>query len=70
MINKKKINAFALVGSFLIFTCGGTLADNLIKESQWSYFSDTVMGGVSEGKASFETSNSERFLRLTGVSFY
>ena len=66
MINKKNINAFALVGSFLILTCGGALADNLIKTGQWSYFSDTVMGGVSEGSASFKNSGSEKFLRLTG----
>ena len=67
MSYRKMICKLGAIGSLLIFICGGTLADNLIKESQWSYFSDTVMGGVSEGKASFEVSNSERFLRLTGV---
>ena len=67
MFDRKMICKSGTIGFFLIFICGGVLADNLIKLSQWSYFSDTVMGGVSEGTASFETSNSERFLRLTGV---
>ena len=67
MFDRKMICKSGTIGFFLIFICGGVLADNLIKLSQWSYFSDTVMGGVSEGTASFETSNSERVLRLTGL---
>jgi len=35
--------------------------------SQWDYFSDQVMGGVSEGRASFEKSGAQTILRLTGT---
>lgn len=34
--------------------------------SRWEYFSDQVMGGVSEGRASFETVEGQTILRLTG----
>lgn len=35
-------------------------------QSRWSYFSDQVMGGVSEGRATFEQSGGETVLRLSG----
>lgn len=38
----------------------------LSDQSRWSYFSDQVMGGVSEGQASFEQMDGAPILRLTG----
>lgn len=34
--------------------------------ARWDYFSDRVMGGVSQGRASFENRNGTPILRLTG----
>ena len=45
---------------------GGAIADNIIKTGQWSYFADTVMGGVSEGTAKFEDQGLDQVIRLIG----
>ena len=45
---------------------GGATADNIIKTGQWSYFADTVMGGVSEGTAKFEDQGLDQAIRLVG----
>jgi hypothetical protein len=42
------------------------MAENLIQTGKWSYLADTVMGGVSEGNAKFESSGSDKTIRLTG----
>ena len=34
--------------------------------TRWDYFSDQMMGGVSEGKATFENIGDQSILRLTG----
>ncbi|MGR3636400.1 MAG: CIA30 family protein [Shimia sp.] len=34
--------------------------------SRWTYFADTVMGGVSTGNATFDNSSSGAFVRLAG----
>lgn len=39
---------------------------SLSDPSRWDYFSDQVMGGVSQGQASFEQSGDQAVLRLTG----
>ncbi len=39
---------------------------SLSEPARWDYFSDQVMGGVSEGKATFETIDEQPILRLTG----
>lgn len=39
---------------------------NLITGAQWVYFADTVMGGVSQGQASFETTTDGQVIRLWG----
>lgn len=39
---------------------------SLSDKSRWVYFSDQVMGGVSEGKATFEQQDGAAVLRLTG----
>lgn len=35
-------------------------------EVRWEYFSDQVMGGVSEGTASFGSDNGEAYVQMTG----
>lgn len=39
----------------------------LSDQSRWEYFSDQVMGGVSEGRATFEDISGSPALRLTGT---
>ncbi len=39
---------------------------SLSDQSRWAYFSDQVMGGVSEGGATFEQADGQPVLRLTG----
>ncbi|MCO4840699.1 MAG: CIA30 family protein [Rhodobacteraceae bacterium] len=39
---------------------------SLSDQSRWDYFSDQVMGGISQGQASFEQSGDQTVLRLTG----
>lgn len=41
------------------------LSDNLVSSGSWSYFADTVMGGVSDGTASFE--NAQSAIHLAGT---
>ena len=66
MVNKKKLKLLVASTFFAVSTWGGALAENLIKTGQWSYFADTVMGGVSEGSAKFVNNGSEEAIRLTG----
>lgn len=40
---------------------------SLTDSQKWEYFSDQVMGGVSEGRASFEQHSTGAVLRLTGA---
>jgi hypothetical protein len=42
------------------------IAISLSDPSRWNYFSDQVMGGVSQGQATFEQSGDKPILRLTG----
>ena len=39
---------------------------SLSDPNRWTYFSDQVMGGVSEGQAAFQTEGQQPVLRLTG----
>jgi hypothetical protein len=66
MINKAILKE--LVGSTLVvaLTCSGAMAENLIQTGQWSFSADTVMGGVSNGSAEFESNGSDKTIRLTG----
>lgn len=41
------------------------LAENLVSTGKWIYFADTVMGGVSDGRASFVEEDAA--LRLVGT---
>ena len=66
MLNITKIKLLFASVLFTISTTGGAMAGNLIHTEQWSYFADTVMGGVSQGTAKFENSGSNKTIRLTG----
>ena len=66
MLNITKIKFLFASFLFAISTSGGAMAENLIQTKQWSYFADTVMGGVSQGTAKFENSGSNKTIRLTG----
>jgi len=66
MVIKRMLKSL-LVSSFaLAFASGGAMAENIIQTGQWSYFADTVMGGVSEGTAVFESRGVDKTIRLTG----
>lgn len=41
---------------------------SLFDQMQWDYFSDQIMGGVSEGRATFEQTENQPVLRLTEPS--
>jgi hypothetical protein len=66
MVNKAIIKALVASTFVVASTCGGAMAENLIKTGQWSYFADTVMGGISDGSAEFKSNGSDKTIRLTG----
>jgi hypothetical protein len=66
MLNKAIIKALVVSTFFIASTCGGAMAENLIQTGQWSYFADTVMGGISDGSAEFQSNGSDQTIRLTG----
>ena len=53
---------------FLNTANASMIIDNLenSKNRNWVYFTDTVMGGVSQGKLAFMNENGENFYRMTG----
>lgn len=52
----------------IIVSSGAAKAsENLILSGQWRYFADTVMGGVSQGNASFEQTPMGPAIRLAGT---
>ena len=48
MLNKKTLQGLVTGTFFVASTCGGAMAENLIRTGQWTYLADTVMGGISE----------------------
>ena len=66
MVNKATIKILFTGLFFVTSMPGGAMAENLIETGQWSYFADTVMGGVSDGTAKFESKGSDKIIRLTG----
>ena len=66
MINKTPIKALVASTFIVASTCGGAMAENLIKKGHWSYFADTVMGGISNGSAEFRRAGAHKTIRLTG----
>jgi hypothetical protein len=65
-----KLQKLALAMAFLLPSMAhadGELPQiSLADKTRWAYFSDQVMGGVSEGRAAFEQSGGQTVLRLTG----
>lgn len=66
MVNKKIVKVLAASTFVVASMCGGAMAENLVQTGEWSYLADTVMGGVSEGSAKFESSGSDKTIRLKG----
>lgn len=67
----KHVRKLAMVVA-LIAPAPGMAEDNVMQlslsdPSQWAYFSDQVMGGVSDGRASFEQVDGQTVLRLSGT---
>lgn len=81
-LNKPDLRIFGMIGFRKIMRNGAILAalattpaitpaaaqdgGNLITGAQWVYFADTVMGGVSEGRASFSDTQDGQAIRLWG----
>ena len=63
----KKLLIISLI-LFLNTANASMIIDNLenSKNRNWVYFTDTVMGGVSQGKLAFMNENGENFYRMTG----
>ena len=56
----------ALFGPTLSFAESTMIEFPVSESARWDYFSDQVMGGVSEGRVTFETIEGQPVLRLTG----
>lgn len=69
-MHSPNLRRLALIVTFLVPTLGfaeGAMIDfSLSEPTRWEYFSDQVMGGVSEGRATFEIIDDRPVLRLTG----
>lgn len=65
-ILRRLVLAIALIAPNLSKSEDAMIEFSLSDQSRWDYFSDQVMGGVSEGRATFEQSNEQPVLRLTG----
>ena len=65
-----KLRGLALVATLLAATLSlaedAMIKFSLSEPTRWDYFSDQVMGGVSEGKVTFEVVSGLPILRLTG----
>ena len=65
-------NRFKFLISLILFPLSLTLKSGIVLEdleenrADWDCFSDRVMGGVSEGKASVVSSEESKFFRLEG----
>lgn len=59
-------------GLLVVFGTGAVKAEDMFETfdtnpaPRWTYFADTVMGGVSTGDATFEREGAEGFVRLAG----
>ena len=61
------------IGLAVFFISSSTTAEELMKdnfesqpETRWSYFSDQVMGGISQGRVTFGSQDRESFAHMTG----
>ena len=63
----RRLALFAALFCPTISFAEGTMIEFPVSEpTRWDYFSDQVMGGVSEGRVAFEKVNNQPVLRLTG----
>ena len=63
----RRLALFAALFCPTISFAEGTMIEFPVSEpTRWDYFSDQVMGGVSEGRVVFETVDNQPVLRLTG----
>ena len=51
----------------LLLLCQPVMADDLVLSPEWEYVADTVMGGVSDGRAQQVTIDGREATRLTGT---
>ncbi len=63
---RRLILAIALMSPVMTNAEDAMIQLSLSDQSRWDYFSDQVMGGVSEGRATFEQTDSQAVLHLTG----
>ena len=63
---RKLILAFALISPAIVNAEDAMIEFSLSDQSRWDYFSDQVMGGISEGRATFAQVDGQPVLRLTG----
>jgi hypothetical protein len=61
------------IGLAVFLISSSTTAEELMKdnfesqpETRWSYFSDQVMGGISQGRVTFGSQDGESFAHMTG----
>lgn len=64
--NRRNPLVAILIAFFIVLLPAFAMADNLIRTGRWVFFADTVMGGVSQGSAQFETTDQGPALRLSG----
>ena len=66
-LNLRRLVLVAALFSPAFTFAGGTMIEFPVSEpDRWDYFSDQVMGGVSEGRVTFETVDQQPVLRLMG----
>lgn len=64
---RRLILALALISPAVVNAEDTMIQFSLSDQSRWEYFSDQVMGGVSEGNATFAEVDGQPVLRLTGA---
>lgn len=66
-LNVRRLALVAALSCPTLSFAEGTMIEFPVSEpARWDYFSDQVMGGVSEGRVTFETVEGQPALRLTG----
>ena len=69
--NSRRAMSGAIISLLLggMAQAGDTMLDQFksAPENRWSFVSDQVMGGLSDGKVTFQRENGTRFARMTGT---
>jgi hypothetical protein len=67
LLNLRRLALVAALFCPTLSFAEGTMIEFPVSEpARWDYFSDQVMGGVSEGRVAFETVDNQPVLRLSG----